>query len=974
MTAAANTVPFPVLVRAHQFSKSAQRASPPTVQNARTMGAMRTSGFAELLETYKKTQKSTLEGQRTKQEAQGAQEDDVPQAGRGGPPAKLTLQQQMENEAREAQDEKQYGIDRFRIKQHKCPNPECEDPLSQPEVYADGNSMCPSCGFVDENAAPELEGAGQQDISDLEGGNRRTFLQDGGADNRTGQEWQDDANRDLYVIEARDVPQASDAQRWWANNRMNQAMVWADYMAADRGLPDGFAITHDEVRRIKDVLRAACIAVAKYAPDNDAGNEADDGGNFGSPLVWTVLLALEMIAQRPEGFMVTTEAMQSYATLRALHLYMRKFQGMQAKRYVEMLNAFRTRAKGADAQFAQRNLDRVKTRFAAWHPLGSDPDAVAAKVATFDKILKRSKVFGTSAKGEPIGLSAPVIVGESPGLLAAQPNQVGNVRELARNKGTINVGGGKGMVDRVAEKSKGHNYFRQKDWDRADTSLLKRDPKARKGASGDADADAQEGLEEGMPGADDSDDDSDDDEFRGIIKLSKQDRRVMRETRKKEEAQPPTQPPLVGMSRLLESSSEPMDVEPSPAPAPAPADPVESVESVNPPDLSDPFADFLDVYAEEDDNADGADGAAADGADGSGGSGGGGGGGANPPGVELENVVTELDGTDEDEDGIADRALLLSLDLSDEAFAEQQRLQLNQMREDDNVRREQLNQQAEEEAEAIAAAQEAKEEHYRQGRSDRFKDPRNDLELGKKTPTPSYAELLRQGRSDRPEYTGVRVIRALTYAEVRGSHNYWRRGFAFVREWQTAQREWRAEQSAKLERLRNADAIKEASRQKRMDAAAVRRVAKEAERVRRTQKLSDAAEKQYQKQEQSMERKQKRGKGGFTLDGRKSKNGVVTIRKAENSNMSVQVAPVQDDKEEQKAYTYDCAECGLTRVVKGTKPQAGWGCSDGGYACKRRYKCKNCPRTFFKEGDPSDEYECKDAGKPCMPSKKKQKK
>ena len=331
MTAAANTVPFPVLVRAHQCSKSAQRASPPTVQNARTMGAMRTSGIVELLETYKKTQQSTIAGQRTKQEAQGAQEDDVPQAGRGGPPAKLTLQQQMENEAREAQDAKQYGIDRFRIKQHKCPNPECEDPLSQPEVYADGNSMCPSCGFVDENAAPELEGAGQQDISDLEGGNRRTFLQDGGADNRTGQEWQDDANRDLYVIEARDVPQASDAQRWWANNRMNQAMVWADYMAHDRELPDGFAITHDEVRRIKDVLRAACIAVAKYAPNNDAGDEADDGGNLGSPLVWTVLLALEMIAQRPEGFMVTTEAMQSYATLRALHLYMRKFQGRQAE-------------------------------------------------------------------------------------------------------------------------------------------------------------------------------------------------------------------------------------------------------------------------------------------------------------------------------------------------------------------------------------------------------------------------------------------------------------------------------------------------------------------------------------------------------------------------------------------------------------------------------------------------------------------
>ena len=54
-----------------------------------------------------------------------------------------------------------------------------------------------------------------------------------------------------------------------------------------------------------------------------------------------------------------------------------------------------------------------------------------------------------------------------------------------------------------------------------------------------------------------------------------------------------------------------------------------------------------------------------------------------------------------------------------------------------------------------------------------------------------------------------------------------------------------------------------------------------------------------------------------------------------------------EGEDKDKEYEYDCAKCGVTRVVKGTKPKAGWDCGDGGYACKRRYKCKSCSRTII---------------------------
>ena len=238
-------------------------------------------------------------------------------------------------------------------------------------------------------------------------------------------------------------------------------------------------------------------------------------------------------------------------------------------------------------------------------------------------------------------------------------------------------------------------------------------------------------------------------------------------------------------------------------------------------------------------------------------------------GQPAEGVVTDEDGAvtalpgmgddeDDGEDGgdIAPRAIAngnLHLTL-EELLAQQRRdlaLMLEEEREAAREKAAQAAFEAERKAAEAAAAQEAREAYYKQdGEYDRSKDPRNNLEEGMKTATPSYQQLLLQGRKKRTEYKqGKKVIRALSYEEVRASENIHRRGIAFVREWHAAQAEWHAENVAKLARVQDADAKKEASRrareQERMTAAAKKKQEKLAEKKKLAKKKAEErAEKQ----------------------------------------------------------------------------------------------------------------------------------
>jgi hypothetical protein len=74
---------------------------------------------------------------------------------------------------------------------------------------------------------------------------------------------------------------------------------------------------------------------------------------------------------------------------------------------------------------------------------------------------------------------------------------------------------------------------------------------------------------------------------------------------------------------------------------------------------------------------------------------------------------------------------------------------------------------------------------------------------------------------------------------------------------------------------------------------------------------------------------QRRGRGVFSINVRESSALRPVIRKAEVADRLLVKLVIPETKEHQ----YVCWKCHLTRMVKDLKPQAGWECADGGYAC-----------------------------------------
>ena len=176
----------------------------------------------------------------------------------------------------------------------------------------------------------------------------------------------------------------------------------------------------------------------------------------------------------------------------------------------------------------------------------------------------------------------------------------------------------------------------------------------------------------------------------------------------------------------------------------------------------------------------------------------------------------------------------------------------------------------------------------------------------------------------------------------------------------TPEDRWLQKLHRKAERQRREEMDRQRREHLRAERERIR--AEEEERLRQFE-LEVERQKEYnrlRKSEKKMLAQQRRGKGVFSIR--------PVIRKAEVADVIVQFG----ENPENKNYQYTCANgiCGLTRMVKGTKPRAGWDCFDGGYVCRRRYKCKRCPRSFYKESDSDNEYECKDVGEKCMPAYK----
>lgn len=296
-----------------------------------------------------------------------------------------------------------------RVNTSACKDPDCPKPHAGMDLSFNGKRVCSACGV--EDTAWTSEGAC-----------KRTF--EDGPDNRQNQEYKDEEHRDLHNIEHKDAPFATQEQLRWANNRHNQITVWADLLGEDsREDPEGISLTEDEVNKMKYAARAVCVTWARSAPTVEGD---DDDAEYASASFWSSMLALEMMARRPDGF-VLPAAKRHLGNLEGLHNYMKRYQGRASKRYVECKGAFFTKAKGVEAAMAQNLIQNVATRHAAWHPLGA-PGTRAAKIEALDGLLKTCGVWAKrDAKGrrigDPVGLSEPVRIRQLPGVLTSAPQQ-----------------------------------------------------------------------------------------------------------------------------------------------------------------------------------------------------------------------------------------------------------------------------------------------------------------------------------------------------------------------------------------------------------------------------------------------------------------------------------------------------------------------------------------------------------------------
>tara|TARA_B100001057_G_scaffold464042_2_gene518816 strand:- start:557 stop:1732 length:1176 start_codon:yes stop_codon:yes gene_type:complete len=215
-------------------------------------------------------------------------------------------------------------------------------------------------------------------------------------------EYKDEENAHLCKIEAREISKSCTQENMWAaNNRLNQCIVWLQMLMRDQS-PGSFCLTAGELRTSRILLRAVCVQWAK---------EGFAGENFGNPILWSIGVALQMVAMRPEGFAMSTAPLCERVTLQGLHDELRRYRGDAVFMAYESTLSM-TRVNSAEMRSGKGAVERRVQRHAAFHELGNTPHQRYEKMLVLHKLIQRSQFWG----GE--GLAAPVLKLHKPVLMA----------------------------------------------------------------------------------------------------------------------------------------------------------------------------------------------------------------------------------------------------------------------------------------------------------------------------------------------------------------------------------------------------------------------------------------------------------------------------------------------------------------------------------------------------------------------------
>ena len=194
---------------------------------------------------------------------------------------------------------------------------------------------------------------------------------------------------------------------WKINNRLNQTYVWLRHLSDER--PGGFWLTQGEIMTAKTVLRTACV---------QWGKEGCNEERMASPVFWTIAVALQMVALRPEGFKVPTKELQSIVTLHGLHNYLSEFASDASVTGESDLASTRAKGKRDGTAKAQRLMESIKKRNARFDELGRTQHQRYEKLLVLSKLLINSKIWG----GDPEtgGLHRSVMMEYEPELMEYQ--------------------------------------------------------------------------------------------------------------------------------------------------------------------------------------------------------------------------------------------------------------------------------------------------------------------------------------------------------------------------------------------------------------------------------------------------------------------------------------------------------------------------------------------------------------------------
>ena len=267
----------------------------------------------------------------------------------------------------------------------------CQDPEAWWDMDS-GTPTCSSCGAEDANVPSDQ--CEKRFFADEEKQERDA--------KKRNDEYMDEENYHLSKILAREMPgSCTQEDLWAANNRLNQCVVWLEMLLRDES-HGGFRLTHSEVRTGRIVLRAVCVQWAKEG-------FADE--NFGSPILWAIGIALQLVAMRPGGFAMPTPQLCARVTLQGLHTWLKRYRSDAVFMAYESTLSM-TKVRGTEARMGQLAAEHRVRRHAAFHELGNTAHKRYKKMLVLHKLLVNSKVWGGEGLDERVlKLKSPTLTG-----------------------------------------------------------------------------------------------------------------------------------------------------------------------------------------------------------------------------------------------------------------------------------------------------------------------------------------------------------------------------------------------------------------------------------------------------------------------------------------------------------------------------------------------------------------------------------